>query len=184
MWPLGHAAVGYLLYSLSAERTRVPELRTGVLVALLFGTQLPDVVDKPLAWELSVLPAGRSLAHSLFVVLPLVAIAIGATQRFDRPALGVAFGLGVLSHVVVDTVPALWLGLEHAAFLIWPLVELSAYEGSVDVLELFRNSLSQPWFLLEFVLAACALLRWRQDGLPGLSWVLSRREERQSTTEP
>jgi hypothetical protein len=61
MWPWEHLAVGYLLYSVSCVLWGRYPTRIGV-AALAFGTQFPDLVDKPLGWWLGVLPSGQSFA--------------------------------------------------------------------------------------------------------------------------
>ncbi|OVE85711.1 metal-dependent hydrolase [Natronolimnobius baerhuensis] len=173
MWPLGHAAVGYLLYTL-ATRARFDRPPTALaLCALLVGTQFPDLVDKPLAWYVGVLPTGRTLAHSLLVLIPVSLVVLALARRYDRTELGFAFVLGALSHAVVDVIPALW-GAADPNMLLWPLVPVEAYEsGPPTVVGLFLASLSDPYFLLEFVLAALALVAWRRDGYPGLELVRS-----------
>jgi len=169
MWPLGHAAVGYLLYSGAADRDWVAAPSATVVVALLLGTQAPDLVDKPLAWYLPVLPAGRSLGHSLLLVVPVAVAAVAVARAVDRPAIGVALALGLLSHPLVDVVPVLWSPIATWEFLLWPVLSVEGYpEGAPSIVGLFRNDLADPWFHLEFVLAALALFRWRRDGTPGL----------------
>lgn len=171
MWPLGHAAIGYLLYTFSTRsRFDRPPAAVPVLI-LLFGTQFPDLVDKPLAWYLGVLPTGRTLAHSLVVLVPLSIAVILVARRYGRGEYGIAFSIGALSHSLVDAAPALWGGTE-TSFLLWPILSVESYEGgSPTVLELLLQSLTEPYFLSEFVFAAIALLAWRQDGYPGLSLV-------------
>ncbi|WP_306059259.1 metal-dependent hydrolase [Natronococcus wangiae] len=167
MWPLGHAAVGYLCYTLAA-RTRFgrPPGEIAVLV-LLLGTQFPDLVDKPLGWYLGVLPTGRTLAHSLLLLVPLSIGAVLLARRYGRP-YGPAFALGALSHVLVDVLPALW-GAADPNILLWPVLPIELYEsGAPSVIELFLESFGDPYVLLEFVLAALALVYWRRDGYPGL----------------
>ncbi|MFC4438194.1 MULTISPECIES: metal-dependent hydrolase [Natrialbaceae] len=168
MWPLGHAAVGYLCYTL-ATRTRFdrPPGEITVLI-LLLGTQFPDLVDKPLAWYLGVIPTGRSLAHSLLLLVPLSIGVYLLVRRYDRPEYGIAFALGALSHTLVDAVPVLW-GAPDPSFLLWPALPVEPYEsGAPSVIGLFQESLGNPYFLLEFALAALALVYWRRDGYPGL----------------
>lgn len=172
MWPLGHVAVAYLCYSAST-RVRFDDAPGGLAVAvLLFGSLFPDLVDKPLAWYLGVLPTGRTLAHSLLVLVPLVLGAYLVARRFDCGELGVAFAIGALSHSIVDAVPALW-GVDGAAdHLLWPLTPVEPYrEGPPTVLGLLLESLSDPWFLSEFVFAAGALYLWHRDGYPGTDLV-------------
>ncbi|NGM67622.1 metal-dependent hydrolase [Natronolimnobius sp. AArcel1] len=173
MWPLGHAAVGYLLYTF-ATRTRFDSPPAALpLFSLLLGTQFPDLVDKPLAWYVGVLPTGRTLAHSLLFLIPLSIIVLAVARRYDRTELGFAFVLGALSHAVVDVIPALW-GAADPNMLLWPLLPVETYEsGPPTIIGLFLESLSDPYFLLEFVLAALALAAWRRDGYPGLEVVRS-----------
>ncbi|MFP8889730.1 metal-dependent hydrolase [Natrialbaceae archaeon A-CW2] len=192
MWPLGHAAVAYLLYSLWTRTTqngatfRQPGAEGSASIAVVFllvGSQFPDLVDKPLAWYLGVLPTGRTLAHSLLFLVPLVLVVVAATARHDRleREYGFLFGLGAISHVVVDAVPALWGGGDWY-HLLWPLTSVEAYEsGAPSVVDLFVASLGDPYFLLEFVLAGIALVVWYRDGRPGL-WLLKRTVTRESPT--
>ena len=169
MWPIGHLAVAYLCYALYArKRYEKPPAHLPVLVAL-FGSQFPDLVDKPLAWYLGVLPTGRTLAHSLLVLVPLCLVLYALARRYDRPEYGVAFAVGALSHALVDAAPALW-GAGEAGFLLWPAVAVESYEsGAPSVTELLAASIGDPYFLSEFVLAAIALAVWRRDGCPGLA---------------
>ncbi|MFC7214683.1 metal-dependent hydrolase [Saliphagus sp. GCM10025334] len=174
MWPLGHAALAYLLYSLWTRRhlARVPS--AVAVVCVLVGSQFPDLIDKPLAWYVPVLPTGRSLAHSLLFVLPVSLAVLAIASRYDRPTYAIAFAIGAFSHLLADTVPALW-GAEEFGYLLWPVVPVEPYEeGPPSILELFSSSLGDPYFLLEFVLAAAALVVWRADGYPGLDLVTDR----------
>ena len=57
MWPWGHLVFGYLLYLLVRPRAWRNGDRFAVIV-LMIGTQVPDIVDKPLAWWFGVLPSG------------------------------------------------------------------------------------------------------------------------------
>jgi len=170
MLPFGHAAVGYLCYTLSTRlRDGSAPTDSPVLVALL-GAQFPDLVDKPLAWGLEILPAGRSFAHSLVVLVPLCLFAYAVTRHSSRRELAVAFTIGALSHTLVDAVPALW-SPASVSFLLWPVLSVQPPEGALSVVELVCNSLSSPWFHMEVLLAALAVVVWRRDGVPGLATV-------------
>ncbi|UTF54136.1 metal-dependent hydrolase [Natronosalvus rutilus] len=175
MWPLGHAAVAYLLYSLWTRRqpARVPG--AVAVVCGLVGSQFPDLIDKPLAWYAPVLPTGRSLAHSLLFLLPVSLVVLAVASRYERPTYAIVFAIGAFSHLLADTVPALW-GAEEYGYLLWPIVPVEPEEGAPSILELFSSSLGDPYFLLEFVLAAAALVVWRADGYPGLDLVTDRLE--------
>lgn len=174
MWPLGHVAIAYLCYSLVA-RTRYERPPDHVpAVVVVFASLFPDLVDKPLAWYLGVLPTGRTLAHSLLVLVPLVLVVGLVADRAGYAAVGVAFAIGALSHALVDALPALWGGTDPS-FLLWPALPVESYEsGSPSVLALLADSLDDPYFLSEFVFAAIALVVWRRDGYPGLAPIRSR----------
>lgn len=169
MWPWGHAAVGYLLYTLYC-RVRLGWRPQGLpVIALGLGTQLPDLVDKPLAWNLSVLPNGRSLAHSLLVagivILALQIIAI----RLERQPLVTALGLGYVSHLFADALyPALEGEFYYLGFLGWPIVPPVEYEGSESILAHLLAAEVTPTFVFETALALATIGLWYRHGLPGL----------------
>ena len=169
MWPWGHLAVAYLCYTVYTNY-RLNEQPAAVPVVLLgFGALFPDLVDKPLAWYLGVLPTGRTLAHSLLVLVPLSIGVILLARRYDRSEYGVAFAIGAISHALVDAAPVLWDPTASADFLLWPLVSVDTYEsGAPTVLELLQGSLTDPYFLSEFVLLAITLVVWRHHGYPGI----------------
>ena len=174
MWPWGHLAAGYLIYTGYARvRTNRPPGNVPVLVAL-FATQVPDLVDKPLAWSLSILPSGRSLGHSLVVAavaFPLFWVWAG--RRNARPFAG-AFAIGWLSHLVTDALYPLLSGeLAHLAFLAWPLLPLPAYEVEQSFAAHFALLEPSPELLFEFLLVVLASVAWHADGHPGLATVRS-----------
>ncbi|MEF8853096.1 MAG: metal-dependent hydrolase [Haloarculaceae archaeon] len=172
MWPWGHLAAGYLVYSAYVR------LRTGdgpaslpTLVAV-FATQLPDLVDKPLAWSLAVLPSGRSLAHSLVTVTPLLAVAwVLAAQRDARP-LGSALAIGVLSHLGTDALyPLVGLDVAFLTFLGWPLLPVPPYEVDSSFAAHVALIEVTPAFVFEILLVVLASVAWHYDGRPGLATV-------------
>ena len=169
MWPLGHVAIAYLLYTLATHRRfNAPPAHIPALI-LVVGSQFPDLVDKPLAWYVGVIPTGRSLSHSLVLLVPLSIGLYLLARHYDRSEYGIAFAIGALSHSLVDAFPAVW-GDTSPSFLLWPLLSVETYEnGSPTVLGLLRDSLGEPYFLSEFVFAAIALVVWRRDGYPGLA---------------
>ena len=133
MLPLGHLTFAYLWYVLYAAvgTHRLPARLA--LIPLAFGSQFPDLVDKPLAF-LGVLMYGRSLAHSLFAFLICTAVVWwGAAQLRDRWAAKTvaerlrtvtpaAFAIGYVSHLLGDTYRFLLAGdLWAARFLLYPL---------------------------------------------------------------
>lgn len=167
MWPPGHLAVAYLLVSWG-RRVRGDGPVSAQVVVLAVGSQLPDLLDKPLAWVFA-LPSGRTLGHSILFAVPLAVCCVLVSRRLDRPALGTAASVGVLSHVVADAVPALWNPDAGLSFLLWPLVSTTPYDEPFPGLwELVIDSASDPYVLFEIALVAAALVYWRHDGYPGL----------------
>jgi len=169
VWPLGHLAVGYLLYSALSRRERgYPPDGTETIV-VVFGTQFPDLVDKPLAWTFGLLPNGRSLTHSLLIATALVTVFWIVTRRVGAPSLGTAFGIGYLSHILGDLIPALLYGMPGEwKFLFWPVLPpvdygpSAGFEARITTLEL------TPLFALQVVMGLFTLAVWIRDGMPAL----------------
>jgi hypothetical protein len=190
--------MAYLVYSCYSRlgRGHRPTAATALVVAV--ASQFPDLVDKPLAWTLSVLPSGRSLAHSLLVLVPLVALLYsvarvreegearpaGAPRNSDRgggrPAsegeepLVVAFGIGALVHTFGDAFYSLIaLEFREAGFVLWPAVPPLEYEVEQSFAAHFALIDASPELYFEFLLVAVAAVLWRADGYPGLATVLA-----------
>ena len=187
MWPWGHLAFAYLLYVGYARvrEGRRPTEATALLVAV--GSQVPDLIDKPFAWTVPVLPTGRSLAHSLLVVGPVLAAAYVLARRRDRASRGtdpaaaerrrattplvVAFAVGTVAHSVGDALyPLVGLEFEHTRFLLWPALSLTRYDDGGFVAHFTRMEVT-PTFAFELLLVALALGVWYADGCPGLATV-------------
>ena len=124
MYPAGHfllAAIPLTIYTVARWR-RLP---SGPMVLLLLvATQLPDVIDKPLAWTLAILPSGRMLAHSLVVSLPVLTILVLLAARRGYGRYAVVFSAAYLSHIAGDFYPVVRLGTDYYFFpnMFWPLL--------------------------------------------------------------
>lgn len=184
MWPWSHAALGYLLYSFGARLIgRRPSGYPAIV--LLFATQLPDLVDKPLSWVFDVFPQGYSIAHSVFIAVPLgVAILAIAAWR-HRTECGIAFIVGYWSHLLGDVLFAL-IESNPLAFerVLWPVVTLPPYGTELtgfERLELYVSAFLELLLTQEatFILIAAlliyfgpfffAFLVWIIDGAPGVA---------------
>lgn len=174
MWPWGHAAVAYLFVTVFARFDRRRPTEREVL-AVFLASQLPDVVDKPLAWTLGVLPNGRSLAHSLVIASLVILVVVAVARTRDRPAIGAAVGIGYLSHLVADALyPAVTGKYAELGFLGWPIVPPVEYPTDKSFLT-HITSFEVTWFTaLQFVLVAVAVAIWLQHERPGLA-LLARR---------
>jgi len=183
MWPWEHLAFGYLLYSGSVRLRRTGPPTDVAVILLLFATQLPDLVDKPLAWTLGVLPTGQSLGHSLLFALPFIGLVSVVARRFAAPEYAIAIAIGYLSHLAGDVV--YWVfrgGGLTVGFLLWPLVParpvgpMGFFTKFTELLATFLAFLATPlgrsYLLLESAFLGAALLVWLVDGRPGLPWHL------------
>ena len=182
MWPWEHAAVGYLLFSLVVHVLyRRSPVGAGALL-LLFATQLPDLVDKPLSWGLDLFPAGFSVAHSVFVAVPVGIAGAWLLARTGRRDAAVALVVGYWSHLVGDVVSPLRAGDPLAPDrLLWPVVRQEPYgedlglgRGLVYVREYVAEVASQgltPALALSAAALFLAVALWVVDGLPGLGWL-------------
>ena len=171
MWPWGHLVSGYLVYSLGRRAAGRPPPTTVTTLALAFGTQFPDLVDKPLAWYFGVLPNGRSLAHSLITATAVCALVVWIAHRYGRGEIGVAFSVGYLAHLPGDSLGALRNGNYDAlAFLLWPVLPPVEYAEKMS----FAVHLAEieftfpPSLSVELAVFAFALLVWLYDGMPGI----------------
>jgi LexA-binding, inner membrane-associated putative hydrolase len=175
MWPWGHAALAYVLYS--ALRRRRGGSPDGVAtIVVVFASQLPDLIDKPLAWNLGVIPSGRMLAHAPVVAFPLCVAVYWYFARRSRAKYGVAFGLGYLSHIASDAVQSALAGeYAYTRFLLWPLLSVpeDSQAGVLAELSGFSLTPSPALIVSAFVGLAVAGL-WIRDGTPGAG-VLRRR---------
>ncbi len=161
MLPWGHAAVGYLVYTaVRLGRDRTVPTDWGPIAALAVGTQFPDLIDKPLAWEVALLPTGRSLGHTLLVLVPAVA-ALWAFLPSRRRLVG-AFSVGWVTHLLADARHPLMAGtLEGAGYLFWPLTALPPYDPSGrSILAFFLELRFTPEVRFQLGLTALAAAVW------------------------
>ena len=185
MWPWEHLAFGYVLWSGYVHLRRRRGARPDEALAVAVGTQLPDLIDKPLAWTFDVLPSGISLAHSLTLALPAAAAALVLGRRTDRIGAAAAFVVAYASHLLGDALyPFAWGRSFSLSFLFWPLVPASSptVDGFLGnflyYLDSFATSLASPtglvYLAIEAALLGTALVLWVWDGTPGPRSLLAR----------
>lgn len=182
MWPWEHLVFGYVQYSAlsHAYQGRSPDDISVLLVAI--ATQLPDFIDKPLAWKLDVLLHGRSLAHSLVFtagflgVVSLVTLAVGSRKH------AIAITVGYISHLLGDVMYNLFTGGDISfRFLLWPFIRRlhePTVSGAGELLAIFSTFLATPTGRIYLLVEGCVLIiifaLWVYDGCPGLfyrSWI-------------
>lgn len=176
MWPWEHAAIGYIGYSAFCRlRGKTPS--DGAALGVLFGSQLPDLIDKPLAWWFGVLPAGRSLGHSLLFAIPVCIVVLLVADRYNRTDIGVAFTVGYALHLPADVIsPMLFGGPPSTNFLFWPITPVAESTSWGIACELSPSGLYDCIFgplgfvylIAELILLGGAFVLWLLDGRPGL----------------
>ncbi|UHQ96141.1 metal-dependent hydrolase [Natrinema halophilum] len=185
MWPWGHLAVGYLLYSISTHALlRRPPTGRGA-IALAVATQFPDLVDKPLAWTLAIIP-GRSLGHSFFFVGPLLLVGMMIAGRYGQPEVGAAWVIGYLSHLFTDVFSPLSI-LEmdvSLGFLFWPLVPvpMTTHGGFLETILYYLNEsiayiftpIGVLFVISQIVPLFVMMVVWIYDGCPGKDVITNR----------
>lgn len=181
MYPWGHLALGYLVYTVGTRlwNRRAP---TGVpTLALVLGTQFPDVLDKPLNWWFDIFD-GRAIGHSVITAVALCGLLFLLARKHGHRDLAAAFTIGVFTHLVGDSWRALLSGdFGSAAFLMWPLLPAPTYpkDSLVDHLREWAIAfqtvpvgsprvLLDTQFGIQLVFAAVILSVWALDGFPGI----------------
>jgi len=141
MYPWGHAAFAYLAFvalALLAHR-RVSRAQ---LLAVLVASQLPDLIDKPLAWWVPILPSGRSLGHSLLFAVPLVVSVGVVAHRAGRFGVTPAVAVGYLCHLLGDTYVELYYWrVDELTYLLWPLLPPYPYDTALSLSELMASQI-------------------------------------------
>lgn len=178
MWPWEHVAVGYLACSLGGRALGSPPPRAVDLLAVVVGTQLPDLVDKPLSWGLGLFPSGFAVGHSVVLAVPLGLAVLALGARRGRLRVGAAFVVGYWSHLVSDSLNPLRQGEPaDVGRVLWPVATASSYERDLGLgrglayLGEFVAGLSsmspESLFVQVLALPLATLLLWLHDGAPG-----------------
>ncbi len=177
MMPWEHAIVGYICYSLfvHAVYREAPTGRETVVV--VFASVLPDLIDKPLAWEFGVFESGYAIGHSIFVAVPLSLLVLFVAYQRGWPRAGWAFSIGYLVHLPSDVIPMyLQLGYFPVARILWPVRQAGGPSGHGlgvgfwSTLETYVEVLGQgpesPYAMLVLGLVVFVIALWIYDGMP------------------
>jgi hypothetical protein len=180
MWPWEHLAVAYVAVSLWFRVTG-RRVDTAAVLAVGAGSQFPDLVDKPLAWSVGLLPSGTALTHSVFVAVPLAVIVWQLAASRGRAGTGLAFGLAYLLHLPGDLAYGLLTtgGAVPWSAVLWPLIPAATagppaglLTETVYYLSVYLGYLSDPravpYLLFEAALLSTAAWLWVADGHPGV----------------
>lgn len=180
MMPWEHAIIGYVAYSLFVHAVYQDSPTGSETIVVVFASLLPDLIDKPLAWQFGVFEGGYALGHSIFFAVPLsIAVAILAYNR-RQARFGWAFGIGYLIHLPFDILPT-YIGSGDLLLerVLWPIggsgtQQDSVFEGATINFVPYVRSIGgqllagEPSRYLLFVLGlgSFAFLLWLYDGMP------------------
>lgn len=121
VYPSEHFIVAFLpmMAYVVVRDKRLPSPR---FIAIVFlGSQFPDLIDKPLAYQVGIIPSGRVFGHSLPVALPFLFVVGLYGWQTDRSRLSVAFVFGYLSHLFADNYTSfLKPNPQFPSDLLWP----------------------------------------------------------------
>jgi len=179
MIPPAHAGLGYFVYSLWTRLSdRKPPAHIPTFL-LLLGTQIPDIVDKPL-YVLFGVYHGRAIMHSFLVVVPVGVLAVSVADRYGQRRSGTAFTIGMFTHLLSDAAVSVYRGKTHElGFLAWPLTSPPVYSAPNPLDHLWwllrdlRSLLHRPpsqlfgdLLFLELLFSVGVFMLWMWDGQP------------------
>lgn len=185
MWPWEHVLFAYVFYSVFVHFWFRARPTDWPVAALAFGSLLPDLVDKPLAWQFGLFETGWAIAHSVFVAVPLSLLAYAVARYRGADRVGIGFAFGYLLHLVGDVLPAsLSRGELYLTPVLWPFgnptVSHSPESFAGGVLHNLGNYLSglvaldmTPVLALQLGALVVGLGLWVYDGFPGLRLVVA-----------
>lgn len=178
MWPWEHLLLGYLLYSLFANLRYRDSPTGGESLAVVLGTQLPDLIDKPLSWTLGITETGASIGHSIFAAPVFILASYLTARRLGNPRLAMAFAIAHLSHLLSDILYPIVLGRGiEPRVVLWPVTTpppLPLDGGLFDhFFWYFGHFLARvttgeltPYVTFQIALALTVLVLWLYDGAP------------------
>lgn len=161
VFPLGHGAIAYLSYVGFALVMRRPLPLSWGLVPLAIGSQLPDLIDKPLAFY-GLIASGRSVGHSVVTATVLLGLVTWVAHRGPpresepnwrarlRAVTPATLSVGYLTHLIGDAARPLLAGdIAEASFLLWPVLAPPQYAGDsvapwVRLLAVYRQPQTHP----------------------------------------
>lgn len=182
MWPWEHVLVGYVVFSLSSRLLyrRPPGDRAAV--AVVVGSLLPDLVDKPLAWQFGLVETGYALAHSVVVAVPVCVGVWAYARRRGSRSVGAGFAVGYLVHLPADVVSYyVRRGSWYPERVLWPVrtaepterLPAGLYDRTLVYLEPYVAELLSgspgPYMSVVLSLGAGAFALWVIDGAPGIA---------------
>ncbi|WP_255682050.1 metal-dependent hydrolase [Natrinema sp. SYSU A 869] len=163
---------------LSDDERDLSEIALGSrTIVVAIGSQLPDLIDKPLAWTAGITDAGYSIGHSIFVAPFVCLAAYAVAARRGERVLSGAFALAYLSHPVADMISQLLRGrVVDLRTVLWPIASppATSHGGFLDhfaryffryVHQLLTGGLTVQ-IVFQSLLGLTVLALWLFDGAP------------------
>ena len=180
MMPWEHAAMGYVAFSLFVHALYRDSPTARETLVVVFASILPDLIDKPLAWEFGVFEGGRALGHSIFFAVPLSLAVLAIAMSRGVPRLGWAFAIGYLLHLPADVFQSWMTGGEFSLHsILWPIGGSdSGHDGFTDgfvhnfigyieyLITEFAAGNPEPYALMLLGMAVLTVALWVYDGMP------------------
>ncbi|ELZ10838.1 hypothetical protein C479_08503 [Halovivax asiaticus JCM 14624] len=180
MWPWEHVLVGYLAYSLLAHLWWRDGPSGLEAIAVAVGALVPDLVDKPLAWEFGVFESGYAIGHSIFFALPISLVAGVLANRLGKRRIGIALAVGYLFHLPGDLLYGFVQDrVLYLQTISWPFGTVPPAgdpPGFQEQLTYFLNGYHaeltsgdlSTYVLIQLGLAGLVVALWLYDGAPVL----------------
>ncbi|APX95645.1 metal-dependent hydrolase [Natronorubrum daqingense] len=177
MWPWEHLAAAYVLYSIVSRIVLGRPPKAWDTLAVVVGSQLPDLIDKPLAWTFGVTETGYSIGHSIFFATALCLVVFLVASRYGERVLAGAFTLAYVSHLGTDVYDPLRPNPTYEPrVVLWPLESPPAddHGGLLDhfgiyflryVDEILAGGLTPP-VVMQLFLGGAVVVLWIVDGAP------------------
>lgn len=180
MWPWEHALFAYVFYSIFSRLVFGEPPNGPSTFVLVFASMLPDLVDKPLAWQYDIFAGGYGPTHSILVAIPVSLAVYTIARRRGFSRVGSAFAIGYPLHLVGDILPAsIVRGDLYIQHMLWPIGThvpsddhgsfvggVSYYlAGYVETILAFEPT---AVLVLQLGSAIAGLSLWIVDGRPGI----------------
>lgn len=181
MMPWEHVIAGYIGFSLLVRLVYQSPPSPEETVIVVLASALPDVIDKPLAWQFEVFTSGYAIGHSVLIAVPVTIVVGVLTWRRTAPRHGIAFAIGYLFHLFGDVFPSfIRSGSLHAERVLWPIrgggdgyeagfigeaeENVTAYVNWVD--EQVGSGSPDLYLLVVLGMGGFGFLLWVADGMP------------------
>ena len=185
MWPWEHVLFAYVFFSIFHRIWYSTAPPDWPVIALVIGSLLPDIIDKPLAWQFGLFESGYALGHSIFVAIPVSIVIILIAKKYSIERSGIGFIFGYLLHLVGDVLPP---SIRHQELrldpILWPFAERVDHHHSFiggleeNLIEYTTQLLAldmTPVLALQLGTVAFGLSLWIIDGMPGIRILWTRK---------